>query len=191
MPGSGEQPGRPGQEVIVNERRARELVACERTRVESALAKLGGEIRDEGSLGRQQTGEYEIRQLSRGRICLRRPRGRPPRTARRRRARRGAHRTGHLWQIGPERAADSGRETRSGTACGADDRGAATPRNGWLQEVALMTLEKPIVHRDDAESPRSRDCATPTRPSRALTKTSADGWPSTRTAGIPAGSKAS
>jgi RNA polymerase-binding transcription factor DksA len=45
--------------VIVNERRARELVARERSRVESALAALSGEIRDEGSLGRQQTGEYE------------------------------------------------------------------------------------------------------------------------------------
>jgi len=43
----------------VNERRARELVARQRTRVESVLAGLSGEIRDEGSLGRQQTGEYE------------------------------------------------------------------------------------------------------------------------------------
>jgi DnaK suppressor protein len=39
--------------------RARELVARERRRVESALAGLRGEIRDEGSLGRQQTGEQE------------------------------------------------------------------------------------------------------------------------------------
>jgi DnaK suppressor protein len=39
--------------------RARELVARERARVESALAELRGEIRDEGSLGRQQTGEHD------------------------------------------------------------------------------------------------------------------------------------
>jgi DnaK suppressor protein len=56
-PGPGEQPGRPDQEVIVNEPRARELVARERARVESALAELGGEIRAEGSLQRQQTGD--------------------------------------------------------------------------------------------------------------------------------------
>lgn len=37
--------------------RARALVARERARVESALAGLTSEIRDEGSLGRQQTGE--------------------------------------------------------------------------------------------------------------------------------------
>jgi DnaK suppressor protein len=43
----------------VNERRARELVARERTRVEGLLAEQVSEIRDEGSLGRQQTGEYE------------------------------------------------------------------------------------------------------------------------------------
>jgi DnaK suppressor protein len=50
---------RAGQEVIVNEPRARELVAWERARVESMLAELGGKIRAEGSLERQQTGEYE------------------------------------------------------------------------------------------------------------------------------------
>lgn len=38
-------------------RRTRELVARERARIESALAELGSEIRDEGRLGRQQTGE--------------------------------------------------------------------------------------------------------------------------------------
>jgi DnaK suppressor protein len=43
--------------VIVNERRARELVARERARIESALAELGGEIRAQGSLQRQQTGD--------------------------------------------------------------------------------------------------------------------------------------
>ena len=43
----------------MNERRARELVARERTRVEGLLAEQVSEIRDEGSLGRQQTGEYE------------------------------------------------------------------------------------------------------------------------------------
>ncbi len=51
------QPVRSGQEVIVNEPRARELVALERARIESALAELGGEIRAEGSLQRQQTGD--------------------------------------------------------------------------------------------------------------------------------------
>ena len=45
--------------MIVNELHSRELVARERGRLESALAGLSGEIRDEGSLGRQQTGEYE------------------------------------------------------------------------------------------------------------------------------------
>jgi DnaK suppressor protein len=43
--------------VIVNEPRARELVARERVRIESALDELGGEIRAEGSLGRQQPGD--------------------------------------------------------------------------------------------------------------------------------------
>ncbi len=43
----------------MNEHRARELVARERARIESALAELSSEIRDEGRLGRQQTGEYE------------------------------------------------------------------------------------------------------------------------------------
>jgi DnaK suppressor protein len=52
-------PVRSGQEVIVNEPRARQLVARERARVESRLAELSGEIRDEGYAQRQQTGEYE------------------------------------------------------------------------------------------------------------------------------------
>ncbi len=43
----------------MNERRARELVARERTRVEALLAEQVGEIRADGSLQRQQTGEYE------------------------------------------------------------------------------------------------------------------------------------
>jgi DnaK suppressor protein len=43
--------------VIVNEPRARELVARERARIESMLAELGGEIRAEGSIQRQQTGD--------------------------------------------------------------------------------------------------------------------------------------
>jgi RNA polymerase-binding transcription factor DksA len=51
------EPGRSDQEVIVNEPRARQLVARERARVESALVELGGEIRAEGSLQRQQTGD--------------------------------------------------------------------------------------------------------------------------------------
>jgi DnaK suppressor protein len=41
----------------VNEPRACELVARERARIESALAELGGEIRAEGSVQRQQTGD--------------------------------------------------------------------------------------------------------------------------------------
>jgi DnaK suppressor protein len=43
----------------VNEVRARELVARERTRVEALLAAQVREIRADGSLQRQQTGEYE------------------------------------------------------------------------------------------------------------------------------------
>ena len=43
----------------MNERRARELVARERTRVEALLAARVGEIRADGPLQRQQTGEYE------------------------------------------------------------------------------------------------------------------------------------
>jgi DnaK suppressor protein len=46
-------------EAIVNEQRARELVAQQRARIESALAGLSGEIRDDGSLQLQQTGEAE------------------------------------------------------------------------------------------------------------------------------------
>ena len=52
-------PGPSAQEVIVNERRARELVGQKRARVESMLAELRSEIRAEGPLQRQQTGEYE------------------------------------------------------------------------------------------------------------------------------------
>jgi DnaK suppressor protein len=43
--------------VIVNELRARELVARERARIESELAEMGSEIRAEGSLQRQQPGD--------------------------------------------------------------------------------------------------------------------------------------
>ena len=43
----------------MNERRARELVARERTRVEALLAAQVSEIRADWSLQRQQTGEYE------------------------------------------------------------------------------------------------------------------------------------
>jgi DnaK suppressor protein len=43
----------------VNERRARELVARERTRVEALLAAQVQAIRSDGPLQRQQTGEYE------------------------------------------------------------------------------------------------------------------------------------
>jgi DnaK suppressor protein len=55
--GSGEQPDRSGKEMMVNERRARQLVARERARVESMLAELGGEMRAEGYLQRQQPGD--------------------------------------------------------------------------------------------------------------------------------------
>lgn len=41
----------------MDEQRARALVARERARIENALAGLRTEIRDEGALGRQQTGE--------------------------------------------------------------------------------------------------------------------------------------
>ena len=57
MLGPGVRPGRSGLEVIVNEPRARELVARERARVESMLTELGGEVRAEGYLGRQQPGD--------------------------------------------------------------------------------------------------------------------------------------
>ncbi len=50
---------RSGREVMVDEQRARELVARERARIETALTGLRTEIRDEGALGRQQTGEQE------------------------------------------------------------------------------------------------------------------------------------
>ena len=43
----------------MNELRSRELVARERTRIEALLAEQVGEIRADGSLQRQQTGEYE------------------------------------------------------------------------------------------------------------------------------------
>ena len=43
----------------MNERRARELVAGERTRVEALLAAQLSEIRADWSLQRQQAGEYE------------------------------------------------------------------------------------------------------------------------------------
>jgi DnaK suppressor protein len=43
----------------VNDRRARELVASERTRIEAALRELIGDVRAEGMLERQQTGESD------------------------------------------------------------------------------------------------------------------------------------
>ena len=43
----------------MNERRARELVARERTQIEALLAEQVSDIRADGSLQRQQTGEYE------------------------------------------------------------------------------------------------------------------------------------
>jgi hypothetical protein len=47
------------QEAVVDDRRARELVAAERTRIEAALRELIGEVRAEGVLERQQTGESD------------------------------------------------------------------------------------------------------------------------------------
>lgn len=41
----------------MNEGQARKLVAAERARVEAALAQLTGDVRAEGQLQRQQTGE--------------------------------------------------------------------------------------------------------------------------------------
>ncbi len=43
----------------MNERHARELVALERTRIEALLVEQVGELRADGFLQRQQTGEYE------------------------------------------------------------------------------------------------------------------------------------
>ena len=45
--------------AIVNELRGREFVARERTRIEGLLAEQVSEIRADGSLQRQQTGESE------------------------------------------------------------------------------------------------------------------------------------
>jgi DnaK suppressor protein len=56
-PGPSAQPGRSGKEAIVDERRARQLVARERARIESALADLGDELRAEGPIQRQQPGD--------------------------------------------------------------------------------------------------------------------------------------
>ena len=120
---------RSGQEVIVNEPRARELVARERARVESMLAELGGEIRAEGYLGRQQPGDsadagsaHETESVT---VAL------------------GADLREQLAAVGraEERIArgtygrsvesgitDPGRPTRGGTPCRADRRGAATLR---------------------------------------------------------------
>lgn len=43
----------------MEEDRARELIAAERARIEAALRELIGDVRDEGRLLRQQTGEVE------------------------------------------------------------------------------------------------------------------------------------
>ena len=47
------------QKVVVDDRRARELVAAERPRIEAALRELIGEVRAERVLERQQTGESD------------------------------------------------------------------------------------------------------------------------------------
>jgi DnaK suppressor protein len=43
----------------VDRRRAAELVAAERARIEGELQRLSGEVRAEGTLGLQQTGESD------------------------------------------------------------------------------------------------------------------------------------
>lgn len=43
----------------MDEPRARELVARERSRIQAALMDLTGDVRAEGALGRQQTGESD------------------------------------------------------------------------------------------------------------------------------------
>ena len=43
----------------MDKRRARELVAAERSRIEAALRDVTGEVADEGDLDRQQTGESD------------------------------------------------------------------------------------------------------------------------------------
>jgi RNA polymerase-binding transcription factor len=47
------------EEAVVDDRRARELVSGERTRVEAALRELLGEVHSDGLLERQQTGESD------------------------------------------------------------------------------------------------------------------------------------
>jgi len=50
---------RTWRRLIVNDHRARELVAAERTRIEAALAELTGAVRAEGPLRHQQEGESD------------------------------------------------------------------------------------------------------------------------------------
>jgi len=57
MPASASAP--PAREAFVDDRRARELVAGERRRVQIALRELVGELRAESLLERQQTGESD------------------------------------------------------------------------------------------------------------------------------------
>ena len=45
--------------MIVDDRRAHELVAAERTRIEAALRELTGDVRAEGALESQQEGESD------------------------------------------------------------------------------------------------------------------------------------
>lgn len=49
----------PWRRLIMNDRRAQELVAAERTRIETALTELTGAVRAEGRLRRQQEGESD------------------------------------------------------------------------------------------------------------------------------------
>lgn len=56
---TGWSDGLADREAVVDDRRARELVAAERKRVEAALHELLGEVHSEGLLERQQTGESD------------------------------------------------------------------------------------------------------------------------------------
>src|SRR5664279_762346 len=73
------------------------------------------------------------------------------RPTRRRRSRRGAHRTGHLWQIDRERLVDPRRATRGRTTCRAHRRGAKGLRDPSFQEVLVMTTKKTAANQQDAE----------------------------------------
>jgi hypothetical protein len=176
----------------VNERRARELVARERTRVEALLAEQVGEIRADGSLQRQQTGEYEdaASELDSESVSVALAADLREQLAAVERA--------------EERIARAPMAARSRAACRSrtsDSRPNPLP-SGPSRSRGATRLTDPggcaHDHREDRghqqdarRSHSSSGCATPTGPFRAPTRTSADGWPRTRTAVISARSKAS